>query len=54
MITLSHYLTVAAIMLTLRKRTNTKYENPSWQVSVQAKDRIRIVKMASATKEAAP
>ena len=50
---------IAAIMLTLRKRTNTKYENPSWQVSVQAKDRIRIVKMASsvqgaAAKEAAP
>ena len=45
---------IAAIMLTLRKRTNTKYENPSWQVSVQAKDRIRIVKMASATKEATP
>ena len=50
---------IAAIMLTLRKRTNTKYENPAWQVSVQAKDRIRIVKMASsvqgvAAKEAAP
>jgi len=50
---------IAAIMLTLRKRTNTKYENPSWQVSVQAKDRIRIVKMASsgqggAAQEAAP
>ena len=44
---------IAAIMLTLRKRENTKYENPSWQVSVQAKDRIRIVKMESATKEAA-
>jgi NADH-quinone oxidoreductase subunit J len=50
---------IAAIMLTLRKRENTKYESPAWQVSVQAKDRIRIVKMPSsvpgvATKEAAP
>ena len=41
---------IAAIMLTLRKRTNTKYENPAWQVSVQAPDRVRIVKMESATK----
>jgi NADH-quinone oxidoreductase subunit J len=45
---------IAAIMLTLRKRENTKYQNPSKQVSVQAKDRIRIVKMPSATKEATP
>jgi len=49
---------IAAIMLTLRKRANTKYENPAWQVSVQARDRIRIVKMPSsgqgvAVKEAA-
>jgi NADH-quinone oxidoreductase subunit J len=43
---------IAAIMLTLRKRENTKYENPAWQVSVRAKDRIRIVKMESATKGA--
>ena len=43
---------IAAIMLTLRKRANTKYQNPSRQVSVQAKDRIRIVKMESATKGA--
>jgi len=41
---------IAAIMLTLRRRTNTKYENPAWQVSVQARDRVRIVKMESATK----
>jgi len=43
---------VAAIMLTLRRRSNTKYQNPSRQVEVQARDRIRIVKMRSATKEA--
>ena len=45
---------IAAIMLTLRKRENTKYQNPSRQVAVKASDRVRIVKMQSATKEAAP
>jgi len=45
---------IAAIMLTLRKRENTKYQNPSRQVAVKASDRVRIVKMPSATKEAAP
>ena len=44
---------VAAIMLTLRRRTNTKYQNPSKQVAVQARDRIRIVKMASANQSGA-
>jgi len=44
---------VAAIMLTLRRRTNTKYQNPSRQVAVQARDRIRIVKMPSASQAAA-
>jgi NADH-quinone oxidoreductase subunit J len=38
---------IAAIMLTLRKRAGTKYQQPSWQVSVHARDRVRIVKMAS-------
>ena len=41
---------IAAIMLTLRKRANTKYQNPSRQVAVKARDRVRIVKMESATK----
>ena len=50
---------IAAIMLTLRHRPNTKYQNPARQVEVQARDRIRIVKMPSATqvavaKEATP
>jgi NADH-quinone oxidoreductase subunit J len=45
---------VAAIMLTLRKRTGTRYQSPSQQVAVQARDRIRIVKMESATKGAPP
>jgi NADH-quinone oxidoreductase subunit J len=44
---------VAAIMLTLRRRENTKYQNPSRQVAVQARDRIRIVKMPSSTPSAA-
>jgi NADH-quinone oxidoreductase subunit J len=44
---------VAAIMLTLRRRENTKYQNPSRQVAVQARDRIRIVKMPSSTPGAA-
>ena len=37
---------VAAIMLTLRRRVNTRYQNPSNQVAVKARDRVRIVKMA--------
>ncbi len=36
---------VAAIALTLRKRTDVKRNNPSDQVRVKASDRLRIVKM---------
>ena len=36
---------VAAISLTMRKRTNTKYQSPSAQIKVRKADRIRIVKM---------
>ena len=36
---------VAAIALTMRKRPETRYQDPSRQVSVQPEDRIRIVKM---------
>jgi NADH-quinone oxidoreductase subunit J len=43
---------IAAIMLTLRKRENTKYQNPARQVAVKASERIRIVKMQSANKGA--
>ena len=43
---------IAAIMLTLRHRTNTRYQNPAAQVAVNARDRIRIVKMESSVKEA--
>jgi NADH-quinone oxidoreductase subunit J len=36
---------VAAIALTLRTRKDSKYVNPSDQVRVQARDRVRIVQM---------
>ena len=36
---------VAAVMLTLRKRKDTKFMHPSDQVKVQRSDRIRIVSM---------
>src|SRR5690348_10768350 len=46
---------IAAVMLPLRKRENTRYQNPSRQVAVKAGERIRIVKMPSAAKsEATP
>ncbi len=38
---------VAAIILTLRQRTGGKQQNITQQVAVRAKDRIRVVKMAS-------
>ena len=38
---------VAAIALTLRRRTGVKGQNPSEQVRVRAKDRLRIVRMPS-------
>ena len=38
---------IAAIALTLRKRKNTKYQNPGEQVAVRAADRLSIVKMAA-------
>jgi len=38
---------IAAISLTLRKRSETKYQNPARQVRVQRKDRIRLVDMAA-------
>jgi len=36
---------IAAIALTLRKRKDSKYQNPSDQVRVRAADRVRIVRM---------
>ncbi|MBC7989042.1 MAG: NADH-quinone oxidoreductase subunit J [Luteimonas sp.] len=36
---------IAAVMLTLRRRTGTKHQNPSEQSRVRAVDRFRLVKM---------
>ncbi len=38
---------VAAILLTLRRRTGVKSQNPGLQVRVKASDRMRVVKMES-------
>jgi NADH-quinone oxidoreductase subunit J len=38
---------IAAIALTLRHRKETKYQDPAQQLSVRAKDRLKIVKMPS-------
>ena len=42
---------VAAIALTMRTRPDSKYINPSEQVKVRRDDRLRIVKMKSATRD---
>ena len=34
---------IAAVMLTLRRRVGAKHQDPSWQTSVRARDRVRIV-----------
>ncbi|MBL4851559.1 MAG: NADH-quinone oxidoreductase subunit J [Gammaproteobacteria bacterium] len=41
---------VAAIMLTLRRRPSSKYQDPGEQVLARKADRLRIVKMASSPK----
>ncbi|MCF6282512.1 MAG: NADH-quinone oxidoreductase subunit J [Candidatus Polarisedimenticolaceae bacterium] len=41
---------IAAIGLTLRKRPQTRYQDPAKQVQVKAADRVRIVKMATEKK----
>ena len=38
---------IAAIALTLRRRPNTKHQNPDEQVMVKRKDRVRMIKMGS-------
>ena len=45
---------IAAIALTLRKRKDSKYQNPSEQVRVRAADRMRVVKMAAVVEPPAP
>ena len=42
---------IAAIVLTMRKRPETKYQNPAQQVAVKAKDRVRIVEMKAEEKD---
>lgn len=41
---------VAAIALTLRRRPETKYQNPARQVRVQRSERVRLVKMSAEKK----
>jgi len=41
---------VAAITLTMRRRPETKYQDPSKQIRVKAKDRLKIVKMPAEEK----
>ena len=38
---------VVAVLLTLRRRSGTKHQNPSEQVQVRSADRVRLVKMAA-------
>ena len=40
---------IAAIALTLRHRKETKYQDPASQLSVHARDRLKIVKLAAET-----
>ncbi|MEJ2668803.1 MAG: NADH-quinone oxidoreductase subunit J, partial [Gammaproteobacteria bacterium] len=35
----------SAIALTMRKRPETKYQNPSEQIKVRKEDRLRVIKM---------
>ena len=42
---------VAAIALTWRRRKETRYQNPSAQVKVRPRDRLRIVTMAAEKRE---
>ena len=42
---------IAAITLTLRRRTGTKHQDPSRQVLVRRDDRVRLVKVATESKE---
>ncbi len=42
---------IAAITLTMRKRPGLKQQNIARQVAVQAKDRVRLVKMAAESSE---
>ena len=45
---------VAAIALTLRRRKNTKHQDPARQVTVRRSDRVRLVSMPSEKQELKP
>ena len=45
---------IAAVMLTLRRRKDTKTMHPSDQIAVKSKDRMRLVKMAPDVEFSAP
>jgi len=45
---------IAAITITLRRRSNTKHQDPARQVMVRREDRVRLVKMSAESKERAP
>jgi NADH-quinone oxidoreductase subunit J len=45
---------IAAVTLTLRKRSGVRTQKPSQQVLVQRDDRLRVVKMASERPTAGP
>ena len=45
---------VAAIALTLRRRTGTKTQDPARQVMVRREDRVRLIKMNAETQERLP
>jgi len=42
---------IAAIALTLRKRKETRYQNPSQQIKVRREDRVRLVNVPSAPRD---
>lgn len=45
---------VAAIALTMRKRKDTKYQNPGEQVKVRRQDRVRVIPMRTSRRVDAP
>ena len=45
---------IAAIALTLRRRKNTKQQDPALQVTVRRSDRVRLVSMPSEKREVGP
>ncbi len=42
---------IAAIALTLRRRENTKYQNPAQQIAVKRDERLRIIEMQTEEKK---